>query len=139
MTKKRRDQSDDAGQPVRRCLYDGTQLDKQGWCLAGNGFPDYFKCPFVCPRCREPLGWAGACLSCYGTDTPADRASWTFTGARYDTHDDDGKPIGDGQHWVKTGELGVKVVSGDEIGRHVARMTKMLVEKMTGMNREDST
>lgn len=97
MAKKRYDKG---GEPTtHRCFYDGTQLDERGWCLAGNGYPDYLRCPFVCPHCREPLRWSGACYHC----TPVVRA---YPGVRHDTHDDDGQPLGDGQHWVKTAEAG---------------------------------
>ena len=103
----------------RRCLYDGTQLDERGWCLAGNGYPDYLRCPFVCPHCREPLRWSGACYHC----TPVVRA---YPGVRLDTHDDDGQPLGDGQHWVKTAEAGGATATPAEVRAAMAEIQRRL-------------
>ena len=102
------------GQLPVRCWFDGGRLDAQGFCSEGQGFPIGIRCPFVCPRCRQCLEWSGACSSCYGSVTPADRATWTCPGARYETHDDDGNPIGDGQHWVKVAEPGRRVCTPEE-------------------------
>lgn len=85
---------------VRLCPFDGGTLDAQGYCPTGQGFPVTCRCPFVCQTCRRGLEWSGACFGCHGSRTPADRRTWTFPGDRYETHDDTGRPIGDGQHWV---------------------------------------
>jgi hypothetical protein len=74
--------------PVRRCRFDGGELDALGFCLKGSGFPWPMPCPFVCPHCRGPLSWNGACDRCRGSDTPEDRDTWTFTGDYYE-------PVGD--------------------------------------------
>ena len=97
-----------------RCIYDGTQLDALGFCLEGNGFPTSLRCPFACPFCRQPLEWSGACFQCFGTATRRQHDSWAFPGARHETHDDEGQPIGDGQHWVKVLEAGRPVASAAE-------------------------
>ncbi len=88
------------GRP-RPCWYDGTALDAQGFCSRGGGFPFGLSYPWSCPICRRTLEWDGACLSCHGSTTPADRRTWSFPGDRYERWDDQGRPIGDGQHWVK--------------------------------------
>jgi hypothetical protein len=89
----------------RACPFDGTQLDPAtGFCLSGNGYPEGMLCPFVCPFCRRRLEWSGACYGCHGSEMPSERATWSFPGARYETHDEDGKPISDGQHRVKVAE-----------------------------------
>ena len=94
------------GQLPVRCWYDGGRLDAQGVCDQGQGFPLGAPCPFVCPLCRHHLEWSGVCFGCPGSETPSDRAPWSFPGARYETHDEDGKPVGDGQHRVKMAEAG---------------------------------
>lgn len=107
--------------PPRRCAYDGTQLDAHGWCLAGNGYPDYMRCSFACSHCRERLQWSGACYHC----TPIVHA---YPGTRYDTHDDDGRPIGDGQHWVKTAEAGGPTINDAEAHAAIAKIQVLLVQ-----------
>lgn len=54
----------------------------------------------VCPVCRAPLARSGACLACHGSRTPQDRYSWTFPGDRYETHDEQGRPVGNGDEWI---------------------------------------
>lgn len=83
-----------------RCRYDGETLETDGFCLAGNGYPDYLKCPIACPFCRQPLEWSGACFGCHGSAAHGEKETWTVPGHRYETHDDQGHRIGDGQHWV---------------------------------------
>lgn len=85
---------------IRRYCHDGGTLDIQGRCGIGDGFPVEMACPFVCPICRHALEWSGGCFGCHGSLTPDDRQTWTFPGDRYDTHDERGRPIGNGQHWV---------------------------------------
>lgn len=82
------------------CQFDGASLDERGWCAGGNGYPVTAGQPDVCPFCRQPLDWSGGCVSCHGSFTPEDHYTWTFPGARYETHDEKGHAIGDGQHWV---------------------------------------
>ena len=94
------------GQLPSRCWYDGGELDALGFCMRGQGFPVDLKCPFVCPFCRSPLSWSGGCDACKGTPTPKLHDTWTIPGTRYETHADDGKPIGDGCHWIKTEAAG---------------------------------
>lgn len=84
------------------CPYDGGHLGDFGMCEKGKGFPLGTMCPFSCPLCRHPLEWDGRCEQCHGSYTTGDRAQWTFPGDRYDLYDDQGQPIGDGRHWVKT-------------------------------------
>lgn len=97
------------------CWFDHCQLDDQGWCLRGNGYPVGIVQPTVCPYCRQRLEWLGACFGCYGSETPTDRLTWTFPGARYETHDDNGRPIGDGCHLVKTAEAFRRVCTPAEM------------------------
>ena len=105
MARKRTDKTGETHEPeVRRCPYDGVSLDEFGWCVEGNGYPRDFPCPFVCPFCRRRLEWSGACLGCHGTRQMGDRESWTFPGARHETCDEFGKPLGDGQHFVKVAD-----------------------------------
>ena len=87
-----------AGQFPASCWYDGGRLDAQGYCPQREGFPVGVRCSFFCPLCRQRLEWSGACSHCQGTNTRLE--DWTFPGDRYETHDEFGKPIGDGQHWV---------------------------------------
>lgn len=108
------------------CPYDGSVLGLQGICQAGKGYPLGVPCPFVCPRCRHPLDWSGGCLSCYGSPTPQDRATWTFPGARHDTHDDEGRPIGDGQHWVKTAEPDRPAMTPEQSGAKARELSQLL-------------
>ena len=70
------------------------------WCPAGQGYPLFIRREEACPMCRRPLEWDGGCFACHGTET-GQRADWVFPGQRYDHHEEDGTPIGDGQHWVK--------------------------------------
>lgn len=102
MARKRRsrdgDPPDDSA--PKFCQIDGFKLDDQGFCLEGNGYSVDLRCPFGCPNCRRFLEWSGGCLGCHGSPTPFDRATWIFPGDRYETHTEQGHPIGDGQHWV---------------------------------------
>jgi len=112
---------------VRACPYDGVQLDPAtGFCLQGNGYPEGVLCPFVCPFCRHRLEWSGACYGCHGTATSADRATWSFPGARYETHDEDGKPLGDGQHRVKVAEPGRAACTPAENAAGFAEVRRLL-------------
>jgi hypothetical protein len=85
----------------RLCPADHAVLERDGFCPTGRGYPLGMPCPFACPICRGMLDWSGGCESCHGTSTSG-RESWTFPGDRYDCYDDNGQPIGDGRHWVKT-------------------------------------
>lgn len=87
-------------EPLTVCPADHTTLRGDGWCATGQGYPLEWPCPFACPMCRGPLSWDGGCERCHGCTT-GERVDWTFPGDRYDTHDDDGQPLGDGRHWVK--------------------------------------
>lgn len=109
------------------CPFDGTQLDPgTGFCLSGNGYPEGVPCPFVCPICRHRLEWSGACYGCHGSETPSDRATWSFPGARYETHDEDAKPIGDGQHRVKIAEPGRRACTPAENAAGFAEVRRLL-------------
>ena len=117
------------GPTVTSCLFDGTQLDPvTGFCLSGNGYPITESCHFACPFCRGHLEWSGACFQCFGTATRREHDSWTFPGARYETHDDEGTPIGDGQHWVKVLEAGRPVASAAENRVALWRIADMLAD-----------
>ena len=118
-----------------RCSYDGAQLDPATWfCLQGNGYPLGCLCPFVCPLCRQRLEWSGACFGCHGSATPADRQTWTFPGARYETHDDHGQPLGDGQHWRKVLEANRAALPPDDNRRRtrtlIASLSNQLVTRI---------
>lgn len=108
------------------CPYDGSVLGVQGICPSGNGYPMGVPCPFICPRCRHPLDWSGACQGCYGSATPQDRATWTFPGARFETHDEHGQPLGDGQHWVKTDEPDRPAMTPQESGVKAKELARLL-------------
>jgi hypothetical protein len=79
--------------------HDAVRLEEPlGWCSFGLGYPSHWtrppervfgdmergrfplRCPVVCPRCRHPLSWNGACDHCRGSDTPNDPRTWYFTG-----------------------------------------------------------
>lgn len=83
------------------CPADGATLGPDGFCPRGRGYPLGRVCHFACPICRGMLDWSGGCEQCHGSYAGG-RESWTFPGDRYDCYDDNGKPIGDGRHWVKT-------------------------------------
>lgn len=68
------------------CREDGAILEANGYCKRGRGFPATMQCPFVCPLCRHPLDWDGACMACHGCTT-ARREDWTFPGDRYELED----------------------------------------------------
>lgn len=89
------------------CPSDGATLDPHGYCWQGGGYPQLrwwwddnktewtritASCTFVCPLCRQALGWDGACLSCYGSPTVQDKRTWTFPGDSYVLHEN---------HWVR--------------------------------------
>ena len=99
-----------------RCPHDQAPLATDGYCQRGSGYPLTVACPFACPYCRQPLEWSGACLHCHGSATPLLRDSWTYPGDRWETHDPDDRPIGDGQHWqrVATGPRPVYRPSPEE-------------------------
>ncbi len=90
-------------------------------------------CPFVCPICRGQLEWSGACFGCHGTAMPTDRASWSFPGARYETHDEGGKALGDGQHCVKIAEAGRRACTPEENRAGFAEVQRVLTEMMNGI------
>ena len=108
------------------CPYDGAVLGIQGICPEAHGYPVGMVCPFVCPRCRHPLDWSGGCLGCYGSPTPQDRATWRFPGARHDTHDDEGVPLGDGQHWVKTADPDRPAMTPEQSGAKAKELAGLL-------------
>lgn len=99
-----------------RCPHDQAPLAGDGYCQRGQGYPLTVACPFACPYCRQPLEWSGACLHCHGSATPLLRDSWSYPGDRWETHDPDDRPIGDGQHWqrVATGPRPVYRPSPEE-------------------------
>ena len=59
--------------------------------------------PPVCPICRASLAPSGACLRCHGSRTPQDRYTWSFPGDRYETHDEQGRAVGNGDEWIWRG------------------------------------
>lgn len=67
----------------RTCPFDGAQLEPDGYCHAGSGYPVTVLCPFACPHCRQPLDWSGACLACYGAASGR-REDWSFPGMGHD-------------------------------------------------------
>ena len=96
--------------PHGTCPIDRVPLLATGYCPKGQGIPYWTEdehgllrraCPFACPLCRHPLDWSGGCTACHGCTTGR-RKDWAFPGDRYDRYTDDGLPIGDGWHWVKT-------------------------------------
>jgi hypothetical protein len=129
MTKRRpvRDPSEAAGvevlAPAVRCPYDGEPLREDAvglYCERAGGYPYALPNPrydprgsepetlqrhlpqkrkTACPHCRQPLGWDGGCLSCYGAPSGR-REEWNFPGMRFDRYNDSGKPYGDGHHWM---------------------------------------
>ncbi len=90
--------SQDTGPLV--CPIDGAILGDLGWCPKANGYPNTSPCPFVCPLCRSALDWTGGCGTCHGTSSGR-REDWAFPGDGYYTHDAEGRPNGDGRHYVK--------------------------------------
>lgn len=84
----------------RRCPYDGEGLRSDGFCVRGGGYPLGLECQTACPYCRGLLSWSGGCGRCFGTTTSADRRTWTFPGDRYECDDEQGRPRGDGRHWI---------------------------------------
>jgi hypothetical protein len=113
--------------PVKRCRHDHAELDGDGFCPAGNGYPLGKRCPFVCPLCRLPLEWDGRCEHCHGCLT-GERLDWTFPGDSYDCYDDHGKPIGDGVHWVKTD--GPRTACTPTENAENAAMVQRILERM---------
>jgi hypothetical protein len=89
---------------VPHCPIDGqplhTEPPTKGFCERGGGYPVTMSCPFACPICRHDLDWSGGCSGCHGTQSMSGK-DWTFPGDGYYTHDVQGRPIGDGQHYVK--------------------------------------
>lgn len=67
---------------VRACPSDGGELDADGYCQRGRGWPLGADCRFACPLCRAPLEWDGKCLRCYGQATA--ESQWTIPGDRYE-------------------------------------------------------
>lgn len=102
------------GQLPLVCWYDGGRLDAQGYCSTGEGFPVGVLCPFFCPICQHRLQWSGACHACHGSSTASDHTTWTFPGARHETHDVTGTPIGDGQHYVEMTARGRRGCTAEE-------------------------
>lgn len=86
-------------EPLMVCPYDGAVLRTDRVCPKGGGYPLGEPCPFVCPICRQPLGWHGGCFRCFGSRNGRD--GWTFPGDKYELYDDTGQPITDGHHWVR--------------------------------------
>lgn len=107
-------------QRLTRCPHDGERLQPNGFCELGQGFPHAMACPFQCPLCWAKLDWSGGCHECHGTKTGR-REEWCFLGDGYYTHEVDGKPIGDGQHWVK--QQGPRPAVGAKV--NVAQMRKL--------------
>jgi hypothetical protein len=123
------------GQLPAACWFDGARLDAQGYCPTGQGFPLGIRCPFFCPICQHRLEWSGACNSCFGSKTASDQTTWTFPGARYETHDEDGKPIGDGQHRVKIAEPGRAACTPAENHAGFAEVRRILTGAMVETRR----
>ncbi len=96
----------DDPKPRTHCPYHDPPVELERrelglWCPAGEGYPLFILRQEACPVCRRNLEWDGGCFACHGAAS-GERADWCFPGQRYDRYDDDGQPIGDGQHWVKT-------------------------------------
>jgi len=109
-----------------------VELERRGlglWCPAGNGYPLFVRREEACPVCRRPLEWDGGCFACHGTAT-GDRADWCFPGQRYDRYDDEGLPLGDGQHWVKTDGAPNRVaIDGEEFRTGRAAIERVFAAK----------
>lgn len=91
-----------ARKPLTHCPYhEGVSLAADGYCPVAGGYPLGVLRAESCPYCRAALEWDGGCLRCHGCGT-GERRDWTFPGSRFDRFDDQGQPIGDGQHWVLT-------------------------------------
>lgn len=114
------------GQLPAGCWFDGGRLDAQGYCPTGQGFPIGLRCPFFCPICHQRLEWSGACHACHGSATASDQRTWTFPGARYETHEVAGTPIGDGQHWIKMAESGRRGCAAEENRAGFAEIQRVL-------------
>lgn len=100
-------------QPKRtHCPYDGAPLMASGMCQDTGGYPYGTPCPFVCVVCRATLEWDGGCRKCRGVQHRGDPI--VFPGDRYDLFDDNGKPLGDGQHWMRTEQGPRKAVTYEQ-------------------------
>ena len=119
------------GQLPAACWYDGGRLDAQGFCPAGRGFPVGIRCPFFCSVCGHRLDWSGACATCCGSRTASDRATGPF-GARYETHDAMGRPVGDGQHWVKAAEAASRACTPADNRAGFAEVQRILAGSPAG-------
>jgi hypothetical protein len=111
-------------QETRICssLSCGVELDSNGWCPRGGGYPVTKRNPESCPTCRKTLDWDGGCPRCYGIGLDHQNPRvMTFPGRRYRFSDD---------HWVMVDErmaravctlaenrLALPIVT-DLIGRH---------------------
>jgi hypothetical protein len=61
--------------PLTACTGCGAGLDPQGWCRAGGGYSGHLgRQPTVCPACRRPVTWGGACYDCRAF--PGDPYAW---------------------------------------------------------------
>lgn len=87
--------------PRTSCPYDGGPLSATGFCATAGGYPLGTERSDFCPHCRHRLEWDGGCQSCFGSSSGR-RTDRTFPGSRYDRFDDEGRPLGDGQHWILT-------------------------------------
>lgn len=82
--------------PTAWCVAEGAELTRRDgglWCETGRGYAVAFRqwarrrederlvvvmaafeqrCPFVCPTCRGPLRWSGACFGCAREPFPGD-------------------------------------------------------------------
>lgn len=83
------------------CPFDHADLQTDGFCQVGGGYPLGVQRRESCPYCRGDLEWDGGCFRCHGCGTGR-REDWSFPGARYDRFTAQGLVIGDGQHWVLT-------------------------------------
>ncbi len=76
----------EGGSAAAACTGCGGDREPNGWCQAGNGFDGNLRLQpgVVCPRCRQPLPFSGAC---YSTDCRAfpgdeyvfDQRHWTLS------------------------------------------------------------
>jgi hypothetical protein len=113
------------GKLARACPIDGAPLRADGFCLRGEGYPHPMAYPFRCSLCGHALDWSGGCFACYGTRTGR-REEWSMPGDGYYTHTPEGKPIGDGQHWVKQADAGRPAVSAADNAAQKRRVAQLL-------------
>jgi hypothetical protein len=109
------------------CPNDGALLDDHRYCHRGRGYAAGTECPFSCPLCRGPLGWAGDCQQCHGTTTGR-REDWTFPGQRYEF---------DGGHYKLVDPATMRPVCSPEDNAAAMRALRALLRRFPPPPTED--